>query len=268
MEPHYYLALLRRRAALILLAAFAAGAVGFVATSRTPRYAAHASVYVGPLRFSVDPQRRIVDPTEIVGQLMTTYGTMLASEPVADDALKRTNIQLSAPYVVSHTSVTIQSVGGGDVPKEDTQLVTLTVTARTAHEARDLANAMADAFVAKVETFDTPATAEGNIPSLPAYVFERAKLPAPDPSNRRQNVLIGFALALVTVGGLVLAWDRFDGRVKSAADAEHRLGVPVLGMVPYAAAADVDMALANQPQSTPTSDAMAAAAGDGAPPRL
>jgi capsular exopolysaccharide synthesis family protein len=65
-------------------------------------------------------------------------------------------------------------------------------------------------------------------------LVETAELPKyPEKPKKALNLIVGFILGLM--GGTVLVFflEYFDNTIKSAEDAESRLGVPVLGMVSY-----------------------------------
>src|SRR5207302_1780003 len=74
----------------------------------------------------------------------------------------------------------------------------------------------------------------GDVPQLPANVFERANLPTvPQPSGVAKRVtlagLFGFVIGVVI--GLTLEY--LDITIKDQSDAERRLGLVVLGVIPF-----------------------------------
>jgi capsular polysaccharide biosynthesis protein len=197
-------------------------------TPKTAKYAATATIYVGARQFSVSPDARYsFDPTALVERLMLTYSKMLDSKPIAEDALRASGAQRSSSEVVANTDVQ---------PSKDTQLLTVTVTDPDPAVARTLTNAIAQAFVEKVATLDAGAAPaqEGTLPGLPAYIFEKAKLPTTPVSNGllRNSILAGLFGLLVSVG-IVFLLEYLDLTVKSPSEAEARLHLPVLGVIPY-----------------------------------
>lgn len=228
MELRQYLAILRRRWIFISLNVLAAVAVAWVTTPQAARYVAESVIYVGSRQLAASPNDQIrSDPLLAAERLTATFATMIDSRPIAEDALARSGLPRSAGAVVNETQVAAEP---------NTQLIRVRVTDATPSVARDLANALAHAFVEKVQQFEpgTPASV-GDVPTLPAYVFQEATLPVvPEPTALTRNLVIAFLFGAVIGGGVVLLMDYLDVTVKSAADAEARLELPVLGTIPLA----------------------------------
>jgi capsular polysaccharide biosynthesis protein len=113
-----------------------------------------------------------------------------------------------------------------------TQLLSVSATAREPDKARDITNAVADAFVEAVNT--TSDTGNGPIPGgVPVSVFERASSPAsPLSTGLLKNLLLGSLFGLLVASGICIAVDALDVTARSVEDAERRLGIPVLGSIP------------------------------------
>ena len=227
LEIRRYLAVLRRRIAVVVAIVAVAVAAGWFFTPRGAKYNAKAVIYVGARQFSLSPGSQYAyDPTALVQRLMLTYADMLDSEPIADDALRATGVQRSASDVVAHTNVQ---------PGKDTALLTIKVTDSSPDVARALANGIAQAFVDKVQTLDSNGpTPEGTLPGLPAYIFEKAKLPTSPISNGlTRNLLAAVVGGLLVAGGVVFLFEYLDLTIKNPGEAEARLELPVLGVIPY-----------------------------------
>jgi capsular polysaccharide biosynthesis protein len=150
---------------------------------------------------------------------------MIDSRPVAEEALNRSGVPRAAGAVVAQTSVRNEA---------GTQLLEVRVTDTSPSVARDLANAVAHAFVDKVQQYEPGAPASvGDVPTLPAYVFQEAGLPVvPEPTALNRNLFIAAVFGFLAASGVVLLLDYLDVTVKSAGDAEARLELPVLGTIP------------------------------------
>lgn len=226
MELRRYLQVLRRRLPLIVATVVLAGVAAWAATPKSARYTARASIYVGARQLSLLPAGGVSsDALQGVERLIQTYAVMIHSTPVAEAAVERTGIQRSAETVLGETNAT---------PRVGTQLLEVTVTDPNPGVAQQLTNAIADAFAEQVQTFEpSRAPSEGALPALPAYVFERAKLPlVPDATGLVRNIVLGVLFGFVAAAGLTFLLEYLDVTVKSSHEAERRLGLPVLGVVP------------------------------------
>jgi capsular polysaccharide biosynthesis protein len=135
-------------------------------------------------------------------------------------------LQRSASSVVGETIATIQP---------DTQLLRVIVTDQSPVVAEELANAVADAFVERIQTFEPSAPAqEGSVPALPAYVFDRARLPtAPHSNGEARNLVLGGLFGFLVAAAVSFILEYLDITIKSPHDAERRLELPVLGVIPF-----------------------------------
>jgi capsular polysaccharide biosynthesis protein len=226
VELRRYVSILRRRVPLIAVTVVLAIAIAWVRTPKTAYYTANSTIYVGYRQFTTAQGGLSSDVLSGVGRLTATFAQMIHSEPIATDAVERSGIQRSASAVVGATAV-------GAV--EGTQLLRLQVTDQNPVVARDLANAISDAFVEKVQHFEPTAPAgEGTVPSLPAYVFEKAKLPtSPAPIGLARNVAVAGLFGLLATASVAFLLEYLDVTIKNPGDAERRLELPVLGVIPF-----------------------------------
>jgi capsular polysaccharide biosynthesis protein len=232
MELRRYIAILRRRAILIALAVVVAVGVTAFRADRTPRYTATSTLYVGANNFlsiekTSDP-RLSGDQTAGLTRLMNTFAVMIHSHPIAQDALDLTHVPRGAGIVVAETSV---------APLPATNIMQIKVTDRDPAVAQNLSTGLANAFVQKISQIEPgPTLKEGDLPSAPVTIFERAKLPGvPAKNPLLPKLFVAGLLGLVASAGLVLLVEYLDITVKTAAEAERRLELPVLGVVPVLA---------------------------------
>ena len=225
MELRQYLSVLRSRLWLIVLATILAAGVGFTLSSSTATYLARSTLYVGSQNVAETSNELTTDRIAALSSYILTFSKMIDSEPIAAQALRNLDLDSSAEDVVRDTDVELEP---------GTQLLYIDVSNEDATTAQSLSNALADAFVEAVQEFEPSAIdAEGAVPRLPAYVFERAQLPTdPEPTDQIRTVLLATLFGLV--GGIALAFllDYLDVSLRSAADVERRLELPVLGVIP------------------------------------
>src|SRR5437588_2150085 len=235
MELIRYVLILRIRGKVLVDAVIVAMAAAGFLTPRQHLYQATGTLCVGSRNTDLN------NPNDVqFGQLATldrfiqTFAQMIRSAPVAARAVERAGVPRSADSVVAATTTHQIGQSNTGTGSGGTQLLTIDVTDEDPVVARTLANAMADSFVEEVQNFEpTAPTSEGSIPALPAYVFERARLPVvPQPTGLMTNLLVAALLGLFLGVGVVLLEDYLGITIPGVEDAERRLGLPVLGAVP------------------------------------
>ncbi len=227
MELRRYLQIIRRRLWLIVLAVAIAVGVLVATTEQTTTYSATSTLYVGASNFSPDEVNSNLSGDEVVGlsQLIRTFAAMIDSTPVAEDALEVSGVRLSAGAVLDRTEAT---------PVFSTNLLEIEVTDGDPATAQALATGLAEAFVARIGELEPDQTlGEGDIPSAPAQIFERAQLPTiPSTTPLLPKLVTAALIALALSTGLILLVEYLDITVKTPEDAEARLELPVLATIP------------------------------------
>ena len=229
MELRRYLYMFRRHAVLIIATVVVATAVGWAVTPRGYVYQAVSTLYVGPPTILGTPNgvQQGVDPFILANEISLTYSTMIQSREVIQAALTTGGLPGTVEHVASELSA---------APQVGTQLIHITVTDPDPRTAATLSNAVAAAFVVKVRTFNPAASSPnitGLVPSFPVYLFERAIAPTHAVPNALKRHLELSALFGVLAGaGLALLVEYLDVTVRGEADAQRRLALPVLGVIP------------------------------------
>lgn len=228
MELRRYLAVLRSRVLIIAVCVVVGLAAGYASAPKRSSYTATAKIYVGATRYLVGAGATGVSNDLLAGiqHVVETYAFMIDSEAIAEDAVHRVPGIARAPgRVLAETAAE---------PIGDTSLLAVRVTDPDPSAAQQLSNAMADAFVDRIQTYDPSAPPqEGQPPQLPAYVFERATLPgAPQPLGITRRVILGGMFGFLLSAAAVFLLEYIDITVKSPADVEQRLELPVLGVIP------------------------------------
>ena len=224
MELRRYLTVLRSRLWLILLLTILAAGVGYTVANKEPEYLSRSTLYVGTRSISPDPfeGELSADRLTALSTIAFTFAKMIDSEPVAGQALEELALDLPASEVVKATEAT-----------PELQLIYIDVTHEQPEVAQALANGLADAFVDGIQEFEPSGAGEGDIPTLPAYVFERAQLPsAPIPTDQFQSTLLAALFGLLAGIGIAFLLDYLDLSIRNVADVERRLELPVLGVIP------------------------------------
>jgi capsular polysaccharide biosynthesis protein len=244
VELRQYLSVLRSRLWLILVTTALCAVVGFVVSNSEPTYVARSTIYVGS-RGAETPQDLTADRLQALDRLVLTFSKMIDSETIADRAIEQLGMEddEDAEDVVAHTSVRAEPF---------TQLLYVEVTDPNPATAQALANALTDEFVDAVQEYEPGDAAvegdEGSVPRLPAYVFEKARLPTQaQASGQITTLILATALGFIVSCGLAFLLDYLDVSLRSAADVERRLELPVLGVIP----AFGEQGLFGRPQDRP-----------------
>jgi capsular polysaccharide biosynthesis protein len=209
---------------IILTVVVAVGITALTADTRK-QYVAHSTLYIGANSFSAGPGGNLSgDQANAITQLIRTFSVMIDSDAIAQDAITRTGLPRSANGVVNQTVVQ---------PVKDTNLLVIAVGDPDPVVAQSLATGIAEAFVSKIGELEPGRDTEGAIPNAPVRIFERAKLPTfPTTSSTTGDLIFAGLLGLLASVALVLLVEYLDITVKSSDDAEARLDLPVLGVIP------------------------------------
>lgn len=230
MELRRYATILWRRRLLIALAMVVAMAFTAATAERTITYTARSTIYVGANSFAPDDGDTNLsgDQATGLGQVIRTFATMIVSTSVAAEAIDLTGVPRSPSGVVSSTSAT-------QIP--GTNILAIEVRDPDPAIAQTLATGMAQAFVGKIAEIEPgQPLREGDVPRAPAQIFERATVSTNPTSTPLLSALFVAAfVGFVGSSALVLLAEYLDITVKSPIDAEQRLNLPVLGVVPVLA---------------------------------
>lgn len=238
MELYRYLSILRRRLRLVVVTVVIGLLAGYAISPHSPSYAATATIYVGTTRFNTPDNQNNVsfDRLAALDRILLTYSEMVTSEPIAASAAQRIGLSRSADTIVAQTTAKAET---------GTSLLRITVVDPDPSVSSNLANALADELVTKASALDGPGAASGEaavnpdnsvgaVPTgLPAYVFARAPVPKqPQASDTLRSMLLGGIFGFLVAAGVAFALEYLDLTIRFPLDAERRLGVPVLGLIP------------------------------------
>jgi capsular polysaccharide biosynthesis protein len=232
VELYRYLSILRRRIVLVAATVVLGIIAGWTIAPQSAPYAATATVYVGTTRFNTPDNQNNVsfDRLAALDRILLTYAEMVSSEPIAAAAARRIPLIRSARAILAQTTARAEF---------GTSLLRVTVADTDPAMAANIANALADELVTQVSALDgptavDPASSVGQIPAgLPAYVFARASLPTqPQSTDILRSMLLGGIVGFMIAAAVAFGLEYLDLTVRFPVDAERRLGIPVLGLVP------------------------------------
>jgi capsular polysaccharide biosynthesis protein len=211
-------AVLRKRILMILslIIAFAAIALLVSYFLITPTYKASASVVVN--------QEENVDVSSLNNaiqsniSLINTYKIVMTSPVILDKVANEMDLSLSAGAIAEKLEVTSEA---------DTQIITVTATDTSQEAAAELANTTVGVFQEEIPQLM-------NLENVkPLSLAENVDDPAPASPNVLLNTAIALVLGAMVGIGLAFLLEYLDNTVKTEADIEKRIGVPVIGIISH-----------------------------------
>ncbi|HVX18969.1 MAG TPA: hypothetical protein VHA73_13140 [Acidimicrobiales bacterium] len=222
MELRRYLSIARHRLPLIIVIVLAALLGAYLITPRQSRYSATTTIYVGPKTLSLNQTGAAAQAgsaTTGYDRFINTFVQMIQTLDIADSAQARADVPRTPKEVLSEVSA--QQIFA-------TNLMQITVTDRDPTVAKQLSQAVSDAFIAKANTLS-----QGNDAEAYVTVLQPPVLPTtPLDNGIIRNMLIGLALGVVVAGIVVALLEYVDITIRVPDDVERRLGLPVLGVIP------------------------------------
>nr|WP_323368624.1 GNVR domain-containing protein [Radiobacillus deserti] len=161
-----------------------------------------------------------VDVNEIRSniEIINTYNVIIKSPAILQEVADELNLSVSASQLSEKIQVSSE---------QNSQVVTVTATDESPEQAVDIANTTVNVFKEKIPTLMNVDNV--NILSE-AFVSE-------DPSPVNPKPLLNIAIAIVVglmIGvGLAFLIEYLDNSIKTEADVEQRLEIPVLGVIPH-----------------------------------
>jgi capsular polysaccharide biosynthesis protein len=211
-------AVLRKRMLMILslIIAFAAIALLVSYFLITPTYKASASIVVN--------QEENVDVSALNTaiqsniSLINTYKIVMTSPVILDEVAKEMKLSLSSDELAEKLEVASEA---------DTQIITVTATDTSQEEAAVLANTT-------VEVFQNEIPELMNLENVkPLSLAETVDNPSPASPNIILNTAIALVLGAMVGIGIAFLLEYLDNTVKTEADVEKRIGVPVIGIISH-----------------------------------
>ncbi len=222
MNIQDFVRLLRSRW-LIICVAIAVAVVGAVAVTllTTPLYQASTRLFVSTK--SGASASDVYQGTLSSQQRVLSYTKLLMGETLAQRTVDKLHLDMSAKDLQEHVKAS---------SPPDTVLIDVSVLDPSPVQARDVANALSDEFVAMVGELETPP--EGGPPDVRLVVEQHASLPAsPVIPKTARNLAVGLALGVLLGIGLALLRERFDNTVKSQQVLEEITGAGRVANIPF-----------------------------------
>src|SRR5215208_1268684 len=181
---------------------------------QTPQYEASIKVLIGQKSDATPAPVSVYD----LQQLTLTMAQAVATYPVADAAIRRSNLSVAPETLVDNLD---------SAAIEETQFIEVTYANSDPQEAKRIVNAVGDAFSEQVSRISPSANA------VTATVWEEARVPeSPVSPNPVHRAFFALVIGVVLGAGLALLLEVFDDRWQSPEEVEEYSGMPTLGVVP------------------------------------
>lgn len=199
----------------LLIAAVVAGAViagAFTKFMLPDKFTAVSRMYM--VSASSDSVVNLAD-LNIGTSLSNDYVELMKSRPVLEDVIEKLELDYTCEELARMIELSVVT---------NTRIILISVTSTDPQEATDIANQ-----VARTAKIQLPKVMESPSPSI----VEEAVVPLEKSSpSLKKNVLIGAALMLFTVLGVLTVLYLLDDTVKSSEDVEKTFGVMPLTVIP------------------------------------
>jgi capsular polysaccharide biosynthesis protein len=181
---------------------------------QTPQYEASIKVLIGQKSDAKPAPVSVYD----LQQLTLTMAQAIATYPVADAAIRRSDLSVAPETLVDNLN---------SEAIEETQFIEVTYANSDPQEAKRIVNAVGDAFSEQVSRISPSANA------VTATVWEEARVPeSPVSPNPVHRAFFALVIGVVLGAGLALLLEVFDDRWQSPEEVEEYSGMPTLGVVP------------------------------------
>ncbi|CAM3159463.1 polysaccharide biosynthesis tyrosine autokinase [Prescottella defluvii] len=221
MEIQDYVRIVLARWRIIVAVTAVAVAAALVASLvATPVYAAKARLFVSTSGSSV---MEAMQGAQFSQQRVASYAKLATGQEVMENAIGALGLDIAPSDLAARVKAT---------PVVNTVLFDVSVTDTDPVMARDLADAVAVALTATIESLESDS--RGGAPVAKASVVEAAKVPADAVSPKvNRNLGLGFVIGLLVGIALAVLRDRLDNTVKSREVLDELAGVGLVGTVPF-----------------------------------
>lgn len=221
MELTHYVAIARRWWWLLALSTLIGGTTAWtVSQFVTPTYRATTTMLVVQQQTPGNVGLADLQASE---RLANTFSELVTVRPVLERAIEQAGLRITPEELDERLSVSSPPTS---------QLLEVSAEASTPEAAQDLANLVAETFIA------TNQSALANRPGIVSIV-ERAEAPlSPASPNKALNTLLGAFLALAATATIVASVEYLDDTVKNDEAVATLTGLPVVGYVAQFARAE------------------------------
>jgi capsular polysaccharide biosynthesis protein len=215
IDLRVFLLILRKRLwAIALITILCMGISGLVSYYiLEPEYQTYTTLIIG--RPQDYKQKMEYNDILLNQKLVSTYGEIVKSKIVANEFMSNLGLNFTYEELDKKISVTLV---------KNTEIIKILVKDKDGKVAAQIANEIANVFIKHV-------TRIMNIENI--QVIDKAEVPLnPNKPKPIINMVIASVLGILLSVFLILIYEYFDNTVKTSADIEKNLGLPIIGTVP------------------------------------
>jgi capsular polysaccharide biosynthesis protein len=215
IDLRVFLLILRKRLwAIALITILCTGISGLVSYYiLEPEYQTYTTLIIG--RPQDYKQKMEYNDILLNQKLVSTYGEIVKSKIVANEFMSNLGLNFTYEELDKKISVTLV---------KNTEIIKILVKDKDGKVAAQIANEIANVFIKHV-------TRIMNIENI--QVIDKAEVPLnPNKPKPIINMVIASVLGILLSVFFVLIYEYFDNTVKTSADIEKNLGLPIIGTVP------------------------------------
>lgn len=211
LELLYYL---KKRVAIILAVTAVFALVAFVVSSFfvAPEYKASTRVYI---LNRINNQTLVSSDFSIANYMIKDYTILITGRNVTDKVVEKLDLEMSSDELSSKISVTAE---------ENTRVLQISVTDPNPQRAAEIANSVREE--ASIQIKDIMNVDAVNL------VYEASVPTAPSTPDISRNTLTWAGIGLAIAVAVFVVVFVLDDAIRTEEDAEHYLGLSVLGVIP------------------------------------
>lgn len=204
---------------LLIILLVVLGAVACIVYSlfiQKPMYNSYTTVVLARSSDSTSNSGTLQSDVTTNQKLVSTYREIIKSRRILNQVIS--NLDLNMSYETLHNMVSVTN-------EKDTELIKIAVNSQNAKDAKDIANEIAKVFSKEIENIY-----EIKNLSIIDYADENT---IPYNINVPKQMVISVLVSFVLACGIIFVMFYFDTTIKSSEEVEEKIGLPVLGVVPF-----------------------------------
>ena len=202
---------------IILFVVLGAGAcIVYSLFIQKPMYNSYTTVVLARSSDSASNNGTLQSDVTTNQKLVSTYREIIKSRRILNQVIS--NLDLNMSYETLHNMVSVTN-------EKDTELIKIAVNSQNSKDAKDIANEIAKVFSKEIESIY-----EIKNLSIIDYADENT---IPYNNNVPKQMVISVLVSFVLACGIIFVMFYFDTTIKSSEEIEEKIGLPVLGVVPF-----------------------------------